>query len=104
MFEGTGLSPLVLFPSASDAAAAKKLWDTPEARVQALVPEPARASAKPAKAKKKPTGGGGGFGAKKGPAGPAPLTRVPAAAEVVRGVANCARRGRARQPSEDVST
>ena len=35
MFEGTGLAPLVLFKSAAEAAAAKKLWDAPDLEARA---------------------------------------------------------------------
>ena len=68
MFEGTGLVPLVLFPNAKEAAAAKKMWDAPglEARVQALVPaggETSAAAASGADAcNEKGRSGGGGFG------------------------------------------
>jgi len=112
MFEGTGLVPLILFPAASEAAAAKKLWAAPglEARVQALVPagggsyEGGGAAAAPNVPKSsaaKAGGGGGGFGggatarsgkkgrAKGGSANQAlrPLTRIPEGAEVVVAVA-----------------
>lgn len=113
MFEGTGLVPLILFPAANEAAAAKKLWDAPglEARVQALVPAgggsyegggaAAAAPNVPKSSAAKAAGGGGGFGggatARSGKKGRAkggsakqalrPLTRIPEGAEVVVAVA-----------------
>ena len=106
MFEGTGLKPLILFASPSEAAAAQKLWDAPEleARVQALVGGSADGG-DGRNSGGSGTGGTGGFGgggfggsgsgsrkAKgkgKGKANspPSPLTRVPAASEVVVAVA-----------------
>ena len=100
MFEGTGLAPLVLFPTVAEAAYAKKFWAAPglEARVQALVPsgEPAatKVSATTAATSRGFGGGGGGFGGGaaskgKGKGGKAkvkempPLARVPEAAEVI---------------------
>ena len=99
MFEGTGLVPLVLFPSDYEATAAKKMWDAPglEASVKALVPlisdEAVKVKTTPAAAKAGNGGGfgggGGGFGGgaskkgKKAKPPPPPLTRVPPKAEVV---------------------
>lgn len=98
MFEGTGLAPLVLFPTEAEAAAAARLWASPdlEARVRALVPQSGVENAKPVgAARARGSGGGGGFGGggfgsggadKKGKglnAEAPPLTLVPAAAEVV---------------------
>ena len=113
MFEGTGLVPLILFPTVKEANAAKELWAAPglEARVQALVPiskgggamgGDAPSSAQPTTAAAlRSSGGGGGFGGggvgggkrKGGKRGSgargasAALSRVPEAAEVVVAVA-----------------
>jgi len=107
MFEGTGLVPLILFPTVAEAAAARKLWAAPglEARVQALVPtagDVSTATAKPTPAASRGSSGGGfggsgggvgggkkgkGKGTKNAKAEAPPLTRVPAAAEVVVAVA-----------------
>ena len=111
MFEGTGLKPLVLFASPSEANAAGKLWEAPglEARVRALVGsdgDEAAAKAKRGAAAASPAaasgGGGGGFGGGLGGGGgkggkggrggkggkakapPAPpLAKVPPSTEVV---------------------
>lgn len=83
MFEGTGLSPLVLFATEREAAAAVRKWMPGDYRVQALSGGE-ETKKKPKAAKGGKGGGGGGFGKPAGGAeGPAALSRVPKSAEVV---------------------